>query len=94
MARPFAVSAEEREVTVDTGRARLGATLGLPHDARGMVMFAHGSGSSRHSERNRSVAEQLRGAEDDRGDDGAKVDCAGDAEFRGHENYVMLAMTT
>jgi dienelactone hydrolase len=36
--------------------------LALPPDARGVVLFAHGSGSSRHSPRNRYVAEQLQAA--------------------------------
>ena len=34
--------------------------LALPKDARGVVLFAHGSGSSRHSSRNRYVAGELR----------------------------------
>ncbi|MGH3465682.1 MAG: dienelactone hydrolase family protein [Kribbellaceae bacterium] len=34
----------------------------VPHDARGAVLFAHGSGSSRHSPRNRYVAETLHRA--------------------------------
>jgi putative phosphoribosyl transferase len=37
----------------------LGATLTIPVDARGIVLFAHGSGSSRFSPRNRSVASGL-----------------------------------
>jgi dienelactone hydrolase len=36
--------------------------MGLPAGARGLVVFAHGSGSSRHSSRNRHVAEVLRAA--------------------------------
>jgi dienelactone hydrolase len=52
------------EVTVAAGRhAVLPATLTLPHEPRGVVAFAHGSGSSRHSPRNRHVAAELeRGA--------------------------------
>jgi pimeloyl-ACP methyl ester carboxylesterase len=38
----------------------LDADLGLPQRARGIVLFAHGSGSSRFSPRNRRVAAQLR----------------------------------
>ena len=34
--------------------------LGVPENARGVVLFAHGSGSGRHSRRNRYVAEELR----------------------------------
>jgi putative phosphoribosyl transferase len=39
-----------------------GADLILPQRATGVVLFAHGSGSSRHSPRNKFVAAQLRGA--------------------------------
>jgi dienelactone hydrolase len=42
--------------------ATLEADLAAPADARGLVVFAHGSGSSRHSPRNRMVAQRLRGA--------------------------------
>ncbi|WP_462273165.1 dienelactone hydrolase family protein [Methanohalophilus sp.] len=34
--------------------------LEIPEDAQGLVIFAHGSGSSRHSIRNKTVAEILR----------------------------------
>jgi len=40
----------------------LGAEVRVPHDARGVVAFAHGSGSSRKSPRNRAVAQTLGGA--------------------------------
>lgn len=56
----------ERDVTVALGALRLEATLGAPAgDAaarapRGVVVFAHGSGSGRHSTRNRQVAQALR----------------------------------
>ena len=46
-------------VTIDTGDARLQGDVTLPHDARGIVLFAHGSGSSRFSTRNRYVANYL-----------------------------------
>lgn len=52
----------EREVVIDAERARLEGTLALPDGARGVVAFAHGSGSSRHSPRNRFVAGQLQEA--------------------------------
>lgn len=45
-----------REVEVKAGPVRLEGSLAVPEDARGMVVFAHGSGSSRHSPRNRYVA--------------------------------------
>jgi dienelactone hydrolase len=48
-----------REVEISAGGRRLHGTLTLPAAARGVVLFAHGSGSSRHSPRNRRVAEAL-----------------------------------
>jgi putative phosphoribosyl transferase len=48
------------ELVVDG--ATLGGTLDFPPSANGVVLFAHGSGSSRHSPRNRFVAEQLNDA--------------------------------
>ena len=50
----------EREVEVLAGGVRLGGTLAVPDGAQGLVLFAHGSGSSRHSPRNRYVAYTLR----------------------------------
>ncbi len=50
----------ERTVVVDAGDASLEGTLAVPPAARGVIVFAHGSGSSRHSPRNRFVAEALR----------------------------------
>lgn len=44
------------------GGAEIEGDLGLPEGSRGIVTFAHGSGSSRHSPRNRMVAEHLRDA--------------------------------
>ncbi|TAN23156.1 MAG: phosphoribosyltransferase [Acidobacteria bacterium] len=55
-------AARARAVTIRTGGVDLEGTLGLPAGARGLVLFAHGSGSSRHSPRNRRVAERLHGA--------------------------------
>lgn len=50
-------------ITVPVGRAELAADLSLPDRALGLVVFAHGSGSSRKSPRNRRVADVLnRGA--------------------------------
>ncbi|HET7204170.1 MAG TPA: alpha/beta hydrolase [Steroidobacteraceae bacterium] len=52
---------ERREFAVDieTADAVLYGDVQLPEGARGIVLFAHGSGSSRHSPRNRYVADQL-----------------------------------
>jgi len=49
----------KREVSIDLEGATLEGTLVLPKAADGLVLFAHGSGSSRHSPRNRYVAEVL-----------------------------------
>jgi putative phosphoribosyl transferase len=50
----------EREILISVGEVMLGGTLHIPREPRGMVLFAHGSGSSRHSPRNRYVAAVLR----------------------------------
>ena len=47
------------EVEIPVGQAMLEGHLHLPEPARAMVVFAHGSGSSRHSPRNRFVASVL-----------------------------------
>jgi pimeloyl-ACP methyl ester carboxylesterase len=52
--------AEERPVRIFAGTADLEGSLCVPKDATGIVLFAHGSGSSRHSPRNRYVAQVLR----------------------------------
>jgi pimeloyl-ACP methyl ester carboxylesterase len=53
---------QENSVRVSAGAVTLEGNLGVPEDSRGIVLFAHGSGSGRQSPRNRFVAEQLRGA--------------------------------
>jgi putative phosphoribosyl transferase len=50
----------EREVRVSAGPVTLEGNLGIPDTTRGIVLFAHGSGSGRHSPRNRYVAGALR----------------------------------
>jgi len=52
----------ERLVRVPAGQVELEGNLGIPAEARGVVLFAHGSGSGRHSPRNRFVAQALRDA--------------------------------
>jgi dienelactone hydrolase len=52
----------ERQVSLPTAAVTFDGTLGVPPDARGIVLFAHGSGSSRFSPRNRYVARVLREA--------------------------------
>jgi dienelactone hydrolase len=53
---------QEREVRVSAGPVTLEGSLGIPNSAGGVVLFAHGSGSGRHSPRNRYVASVLREA--------------------------------
>ena len=53
---------EERPVRVSADRVGLEGNLAFPGSARGVVLFAHGSGSGRHSPRNRYVARALREA--------------------------------
>jgi putative phosphoribosyl transferase len=62
MTIPFGDDNVERTVAVQADRVRLEGTLGVPEHATGVVLFAHGSGSSRFSTRNRYVARQLRDA--------------------------------
>jgi dienelactone hydrolase len=54
--------AGERLVRVTAGPVTLEGNLTVPEAARGVVLFAHGSGSSRHSPRNRHVARLLNDA--------------------------------
>jgi dienelactone hydrolase len=51
----------ERPVEVPIGLVTLDADLAVPDRPRGVVLFAHGSGSSRHSVRNKQVARILQG---------------------------------
>jgi len=53
---------EQRPLRIPLGPVTLDADLGLPAEAAGLVLFAHGSGSSRFSPRNRHVARQLQEA--------------------------------
>ncbi|MGZ6969494.1 MAG: phosphoribosyltransferase family protein [Acidimicrobiia bacterium] len=54
--------ARDGEVTIDASGVRLTGHLTLPEGATGVVLFAHGSGSSRHSPRNIAVARLLNRA--------------------------------
>jgi dienelactone hydrolase len=51
---------DEHIVSVRAGDATLEGALVVPDGARGVVLFAHGSGSSRHSPRNVHVADELQ----------------------------------
>ena len=55
-------SAREHEVQIPSGEAVLEGELNVPVGAGGIVLFAHGSGSSRHSPRNQFVARTIREA--------------------------------
>ena len=52
----------EREVEIPIGGLRLEGSLYLPEEACGLVVFAHGSGSSRHDRRSRFVAAKNQAA--------------------------------
>lgn len=52
----------DAEICVDAGAVQLAGRLTIPERAQGIVVFAHGSGSSRHSPRNRFVASVLNDA--------------------------------
>jgi dienelactone hydrolase len=53
---------EVRSVLVSTDSVKLHGDLTIPKNAEGIVLFAHGSGSSRHSPRNKYVAQVLQKA--------------------------------
>lgn len=52
----------DEEVRIPVEGATLAGRLAVPEGVAGLVLFAHGSGSSRHSPRNRAVAEELNRA--------------------------------
>ncbi len=54
--------ARSEDVEPPAGAVRLAGSLAVPENPRGAVVFAHGSGSSRHSPRNRYVAGVLNDA--------------------------------
>jgi putative phosphoribosyl transferase len=51
---------ETEQVIIDAGGVRLHAELTVPESAEAVIVFAHGSGSGRHSPRNQFVARALR----------------------------------
>jgi dienelactone hydrolase len=53
---------DSRDVTVPVGAVAFEGALTIPVGARGLIVFAHGSGSSRFSPRNRNVARALNAA--------------------------------
>jgi putative phosphoribosyl transferase len=55
-------TARAHDVQISSGAATLEGELSVPAGAQGVVLFAHGSGSSRHSPRNQFVARTIREA--------------------------------
>src|ERR1700687_1414574 len=53
-------TAEARLIRITASPVSLEGNLSVPEGAAGVVLFAHGSGSSRHSPRNQYVARTLR----------------------------------
>ncbi|HIK07951.1 MAG TPA: dienelactone hydrolase family protein [Trichormus sp. M33_DOE_039] len=62
MYRTLTQNPQEHLVSVTAGEVKLEGNLVIPDGAIGIVLFAHGSGSSRHSPRNRYVARVLQQA--------------------------------
>jgi putative phosphoribosyl transferase len=59
MATVQAFAIDSQFIQIKTAGGPIGGDLVVPQDALGVVLFAHGSGSSRHSPRNRFVAQHL-----------------------------------
>jgi predicted phosphoribosyltransferase/dienelactone hydrolase len=59
---PMLATALDEAVAIDAAGAVICGQLTVPRDAKGVVVFVHGSGSSRHSPRNRYVAEVMQQA--------------------------------
>ena len=57
-----AAIAQAKDVHIRSGDVQLEGDLSIPDGAHGVVLFAHGSGSSRHSPRNQFVARTIREA--------------------------------
>src|SRR5438105_15691408 len=51
--------AQAKDVRIRSGDVQLQGDLSIPDGAQGVVLFAHGSGSSRHSPRNQFVARTI-----------------------------------
>jgi len=60
MGKPVKPTAGMRPVKIPAGPVAMQGDLAVPDGSHGIVLFAHGSGSSRHSPRNRYVAAELR----------------------------------
>jgi putative phosphoribosyl transferase len=62
LAQAGAVDGVDKEVVIPAESRQLAGHLTIPPGARGLVVFAHGSGSGRHSPRNQAVARALNDA--------------------------------
>lgn len=60
MIAPWTHAVQNQSVKVLVGPLALEGDLSIPLEPRGIVLFAHGSGSSRQSPRNRRVAQELQ----------------------------------
>ncbi len=60
--KKYFINKEVKEVKIPINSIKLDGILGIPKNAKGIVIFAHGSGSSRFSPRNNFVARELRKA--------------------------------
>lgn len=49
----------EKEIEIQIDQGILSGILSVPKEAKGIVLFVHGSGSSRHSPRNQAVARKI-----------------------------------
>ena len=54
------ITTENHDVQILSTGVRLEGNLSIPDGAKGIVLFVHGSGSSRHSPRNQYVAQTLQ----------------------------------
>ncbi|MBW3658661.1 MAG: alpha/beta hydrolase [Actinobacteria bacterium] len=79
---------QRREMSIELESGSLPGILMVPPDPAGVVAFAHGSGSSRHSPRNRQVADGLAGA----GFATLLFDLLTDAESRDRGNVFDIAL--
>lgn len=50
----------QKEIEIPVDHIKLAGELTIPEEAKSIVVFVHGSGSSRHSPRNKQVAERLQ----------------------------------
>ncbi len=79
---------KSREIELDSHGARIAGTMTTPPEPVGVVIFAHGSGSSRFSQRNQQVAKTLQAA----GCTTLLMDLLTDAETRDRNNVFNIPL--